>query len=47
MATEKVQVVEKILDANDQVASQTQTLLTGSGVFSLISWHPLERGKQV
>jgi hydrogenase nickel incorporation protein HypB len=35
MATEKVQVVEKILDANDQVASQTQTLLTGSGVFSI------------
>jgi hydrogenase nickel incorporation protein HypB len=35
MATEKVQVVEKILDANDQVASQTQTLLTEAGVFSI------------
>ncbi len=35
MATEKVQVVEKILDANDQLASQVQTLLTEAGVFSI------------
>jgi hydrogenase nickel incorporation protein HypB len=35
MTTVKVQVVEKILDANDQLASQVQTLLTESGVFSI------------
>jgi hydrogenase nickel incorporation protein HypB len=35
MSTEKVQVIEKILDANDQIASQVQTLLTEAGVFSI------------
>lgn len=35
MSTEKVQVIEKILDANDQLASQVQTLLTEAGVFSI------------
>ncbi len=35
MATEKVQVIEKILDANDQLAAQVQTLLTEAGVFSI------------
>ncbi len=35
MSTVKVQVIEKIFDANDQLASQVQTLLTESGVFSI------------
>lgn len=35
MASEKVQIIEKIFDANDQVADQTQTQLTKSGVFSI------------
>lgn len=35
MTTEKVQVVEKILDANDQLALQTQSFLTDSNVFSI------------
>lgn len=35
MTTEKVQVIEKIFDANDQLASLNQQLLTESGVFSI------------
>lgn len=35
MTTEKVQVVEKILDANDQLASQIQDQLTQARVFSI------------
>lgn len=35
MATEKVQVVEKILDANDHLASQVEDQLSKSGVFSI------------
>lgn len=35
MTTEKVQIVEKILDANDQMASQIQDQLTEAGVFSI------------
>jgi hydrogenase nickel incorporation protein HypB len=35
MTTEKVRVVEKILDANDQLASQIQDQLTQARVFSI------------
>lgn len=35
MTTKKVQVIEKIFDANDQLASQIQTSLTNAGIFSL------------
>ena len=35
MTTEKVQVVEKILDANDHLASQIEEQLAKSGVFSI------------
>lgn len=35
MTTKKVQVIEKIFDANDQLASQIQTSLTNTGIFSL------------
>lgn len=35
MSTQKVQVVEKILDANDQVASQIQNRLNAAGVFAI------------
>ena len=35
MTTDKVQIVEKIFDANDQLAAQIQTHLTESGVFSI------------
>jgi len=35
MTTKKVQVIEKIFDANDQLASQIQTSLTNSGILSL------------
>jgi hydrogenase nickel incorporation protein HypB len=35
MTTQKVQVVEKIFDANDQLAAQIQNGLTNSGVFSI------------
>ncbi len=35
MTPEKVQVVERIFDANDQLAFQTQTFLTQAGVFSI------------
>ncbi len=35
MATEKVQIIEKILDANDHLASQIEEQLAKSGVFSI------------
>ena len=35
MTTKKVQVIEKIFEANDQLASQIQTSLTDSGIFSI------------
>jgi hydrogenase nickel incorporation protein HypB len=35
MTIEKVQIVEKIFEANDQVAAQTQSLLSKNSVFSI------------
>ncbi|HSM25472.1 MAG TPA: hydrogenase nickel incorporation protein HypB [Anaerolineaceae bacterium] len=35
MTTKKVQVIEKIFEANDQLASQIQTTLSDSGIFSI------------
>ena len=35
MSTAKVQIVEKILDANDQLATQNRSLLDQAGVFAI------------